>query len=285
MWKAALLIALLCTPLAAHPLDDNADRKAQLRVVRGGLELVVEFHYRNVMASYTEFSNKLDRNNDGTVIRAEVTQRFIDLAGELAFDTNLFVDGERVGVEPDYDRFEFRDLDNPDADITAGIATPSARIFYKFVFVASAAPLKPGKHEVQLYFSGTISGVYNPSEQLSAADADGKALAPEYDIALKAFRRMTFEVTVEPPPAPPQPPPKPAPEPAPEPNAPAPPLGNLPAWVVHLVGGALGLLGLLLLGVRVIRKRGSWVAPLVLLLASGAIIMGALMRAGGLHAA
>jgi hypothetical protein len=53
----------------------------------------------------------------------------------------------------------------------------------------------------------------------------------------------------------------------------------------HLLGDLLPLLLRARRRPGVIRKRGSWVAPLVLLLASGAIIMGALMRAGGLHAA
>ncbi len=273
-----LVSSIAAMPLCAHPLDDNADRKAQLRVLAGGgLELSVEFHYRNVVASYTEFSNKLDRNNDGTVTRAEVTQRFIDLAGEVGFDSNLFIDGERAALDPDYDRFEFRDLDNPDADIAAGIETPSARIFYRFVFVADA--LSPGPHTVQFYFTGTGNAVHTPSEQLKAVDESGQPFTPVYDVALKAFRRMTVEITVAQPPAPPDPPPEPPPAPPPESSAPEPPMGELPAWAVHLVGGVLGLIGMLLLAVRVIRKRGSWVVPILLLIAAVGIVLGVEMRA------
>jgi hypothetical protein len=277
-----IVSSIAAMPLCAHPLDDNADRKAQLRVLRdGGIELSVEFYYRNVIASYTEFSNKLDRNNDGTVIREEVTQRFIDLAGEIAFDIHLFVDGERAGVEPDYDRFEFRDLDNPDADIADGIATPSARIFYRLVFVAGAA-LNPGPHTVQFYFTGTGNTVHTPSEQLTGVGADGQPLTPTYDVALEAFQRMAVEVMVEPHPVKPDPPPQPQ-GPAPETRAPEPPVGELPTWAVHTVGGVLGLLGLLLLAARVVRKRGSWLAPILLLIAAAGIVLGALARAGGLE--
>jgi hypothetical protein len=48
------------------------------------------------------------------------------------------------------------------------------------------------------------------------------------------------------------------------------------------VGGLLGLIGMLLLGVRVTRKRGSWVVPILLLIAAAGVILGAQLRAGGL---
>lgn len=47
----------------AHPLDDEAELQASVHVVDDRtLELALEFRYRNVVASYTEFRNGLDRN-------------------------------------------------------------------------------------------------------------------------------------------------------------------------------------------------------------------------------
>ncbi len=264
----ALLGAVLgaAGSLAAHPLDDNADMQALVRVLESEIELQVEFRYRSTVASYTEFANGLDRNLDGTVTAGEVTQRFIELADEIAFGVGLSLDGELLVLQPDFSRFEFRDLEDPGADIAGGIQTPSARVFYRFVYRAPAVR-DAGRHSVEFFFSGPQTVVHTPHQQLKAVDAAGNTLPSQYDLALQAFPRMTaiFDDT-------------PAAQPQPA-RAETPQVGLYsrgPPWLALAGGGLLALLGLVLATVNLVRRRGGWLTPAVLLLAGAAVLFGAL---------
>jgi hypothetical protein len=192
----AMLACLLAVLAPAHPLDDGAELSCELRVVSDTrLELWLEFQYRSVLASYAEFANGLDANLDGVVTEQELRLRFVRLADELAFDLGLSVNGMVIALEPDFARFRFRDLDNPEANTEHGLPTSTARIGYEFVFTAElAAPEAAREMEAELFFRGTQTVVHTPREQLTAVDLrSGAARDPKHvgwDLANAAFPRL-----------------------------------------------------------------------------------------------
>lgn len=266
-----LIAALLATAAHAHPLDDEAELQSNLRVVDDRtLSLELEFRYRNVIASYTEFRNGLDRNQDGIVIRDEVKRRFVELADEVAMGLGVSLDDERLNLDPDFSRFEFKDLDNPMADLDAGIDTSIARIYYKLVYEWQAPqPLAPGTHRLELFFSSPQTVVHTPHEQLSAFGPDGSPLQAEYDLAHFAFPRLRAmfesrrlvlgEVAVSASRAPRG-------------------IGTLPGWAALVVGAMLAALGAVLLITRKPGSKGGLPTSLLLLIAGAAAILGAILE-------
>jgi hypothetical protein len=264
---------LFCTLVHAHPLDDEAELQANLRVVDDrALELELEFRYRNVVASYTEFRNGLDRNQDGIVTRDEVKRRFVELADEVGMGLGVSLNGERVSLDPDFSRFEFKDLDNPDADLDAGIDTSIARIYCKLVYEWRAPkPFQPGTHTLEFFFNSAQTVVHTPHEQLFAFGTDGSPLAAEYDLAHFAFPRLRasfegrrllqVEVTI------------------PAGRTPR-SLGTLPGWVTLIAGSMLAALGAVTLITHKPGNKGRALTGLLLLIAGGAAILGALAQLG-----
>jgi hypothetical protein len=277
--KFVLLLLLFAAALHAHPLDDKADMQAQVRIAsERELELTLEFCYRDVVAGYTEFRNGLDRDLNGTVTREEARRRFGELAPEVAFGIGLSLDGKALNLEPDFARFEFKDLDNPSA--TAEIDTSTARIMYRFVYTwIAAAPLAPGEHKIEFFFNGAQTVVHTPKQQLKAVDAQGNPLPTDYDLALHAFPRLTATFAIAQPHISPQPP-STADESF---NAPT-GYGEMPGWLTFAVGGAIAVMGLALLARRVMRRTGSGIMACALTLAGAAIVLGSLLKLAAFRA-
>jgi hypothetical protein len=269
--KFVLLLIVFAAALHAHPLDDKADMQAQVRVASDReLELTLEFRYRGVVASYTEFRNGLDRDLNGTVTREEARRRFVELAPEVAFGIGLSLDGAALNLEPDFTRFEFKDLDNPDAP--AEIDTSTARILYRFVYTwVAPAPPAPGEHKIEFFFNGAQTVVHTPKQQLKATDAQGNPLATEYDLALHAFPRLTATFSIN---APQQPTLRKPEDKSQEPSVPK--ERTLPSWVAVTVGASMTLAGLALAVRKLARGRGSLATAFLLILAGVAATCGAL---------
>ena len=270
------LAVLFAGLLQAHPLDDNAELNARVRVLDDTtFELVLEFRYKGVIASYTEFRNGLDRNLDGRVTQPEMKQRFVELADEIALGLNFAVDSNPVALEPDFKRFSLQHADDPDGKPWTELETATARIFYRLVYTAQAAT-GAGVHSLEFAFTSPQTVVHSPRDQLTAVGADGAPLPAEYDFAHEVFPRMRASFTVKDAPAMeplPQPPP---PEPVQAPTG----MGEVPAGVALGAGCGLALLGLALAGRRLVRKQGSLGPAGLLILAGGAVVMGALVRLG-----
>lgn len=211
------------------------------------------------------------------VTRDEVRRRFVELADEVSMGLGLSLNGERVNLDPDFSRFEFKDLDNPGADLDAGIDASVARIYYKLVYDWRAPqPLEPGRHALEFFFNSPQTVVHTPHEQLFALDAQGNALPAEYDLAHHAFPRLRADFRVE--------------EHVfvlddvavnPRPQSPR-GFGELPGWLTLALGAMLAALGAVLLIVKKPGQRRSTATGLLLLTAGAAAILGALVQIGAI---
>lgn len=302
MRLVALILAVLLAPVAfAHPLDDQAQMLSEVVIVDDStLELMLDFRYLTVLASYSEFSGTpdkpgLDANDDGSITRDELKRRFNLLVDEFAFSFGLSVDGEPVALDADFERFVFEDMENAGkVDLNAPYPIHSARIHYRFVFTwKSAKPLAPGDHRIEYYFSGYQTVVHTPSEQMIAFDArvePRKRLAnTSYDVAMEVFPKLIFnwqveqeaspvtEVVVEP-----------KPEPTPAAEKPKPEgIAELPAWLTLVAGAVMALIGIGTAARRAFLPaatgtpvRKTIVTTLLFVLAGCAIMLGALVRLG-----
>jgi hypothetical protein len=197
----------------------------------------------------------------------------------VAFGIGLSLDGKALNLEPDFTRFEFKDLDNPSA--AAEIDTSTARIMYRFVYTWIApAPLAPGEHKIEFFFNGGQTVVHTPRQQLKAVDAQGNPLPTDYDLALHAFPRLTANFTIS---QPPTGEPDTTPTEGQPPTA-APQGAQLPCWAVVAAGAAMALLGLGLGVRRLVYHKGNAVTAMLLALAGIAIVFGALERIGAIDA-
>lgn len=275
-----IVVAWFAGSLHAHPLDDNAELNARVRVVdETTFELVMEFRYKGVIASYTEFRNGLDRNLDGRVTQPEMKQRFVELADEIALGLNLALDGQPLLLEPDFKRFTLQHADDPDGKPSTELETATARIFYRLVFTAQAETA-PGEHLLEFAFSSPQTVVTSPRDQLLAFGSDGAPLPVTYDLAHQVFPRMRAAFTVK---AAAVARPQPEQPPAPPPDTPVPEgLGEIPGGLTLGAGTGLALLGVVLLGRRLLRKQGSLGPAALLVLAGVAVVLGALVRLGWL---
>lgn len=272
------LVLLFAGVLSAHPLDDNAELMARLRLAdECTYELTLEFRYKGVIASYTEFRNGLDRNLDGRVTRDEMKARFVELGDEVALGLNLALNGVRLQLAPQLERFALHNAEEPAGKPWNELETATANIFYRMVYIATADP-EVGEQTLAFSFTSPQTVVHTPREQLVALDASGNALAALYDIENGVFPRMSVRLTVRPPVAQPAPP---APElPAPDARAAPRDFGELPGWLVLGAGGGMGLLGLGLCARRLVRKQGSLLVSAMLMVAGLLAVLGALSRLG-----
>ncbi|MBK8208148.1 MAG: hypothetical protein IPK87_15330 [Planctomycetes bacterium] len=277
---SGVVVVVLAGLLQAHPLDDSAELNARVRVVDDTtFELVLEFRYKGVIASYTEFRNGLDRNLDGRVTQPEMKQRFVELADEIALGLNLALDGQPLPLEPDFKRFALQHADDPDGKPATELETATARIFYRFVYTAQAETA-PGDHVLEFAFSSPQTVVTSPRDQLFAVGSDGAPLPVTYDFAHQVFPRMRASFTVK---AAAVARPQPVQPPAPPPDEPGPEgLGEIPGGLTLGAGAGLALLGFFMLGRRLLRKQGSFGPASLLILAGTAVVLGALVRLGWL---
>lgn len=286
MLRLLFLCVLLGGTLAAHPLDDRAFMTSELSLLPGGsMELAVEFRYNDVLASYTEFGNGLDRNRDGCVTRGECNTRLLEVADLLAFSVQVRVDGSVVTLEPAMERAEFRDLNDATAtpDQPGGMPLSSTRIFYRLVFAGTVAPAPGQTRQGEYEFSGLQSVIERPTEQMAIVDARNSTrlkLEAAHGTGPTGFplARFSWRDAAAPAAAPSGPPQVAAPAPTtalpPAPTA-LPRLGGL------LFGLALALagLGMGIAGLRGTNGRaGSLLTAALLLLAGAAVLAGALLQ-------
>lgn len=275
-WLALLIFAPL---LHAHPLDDRAELMSEVRVVDDGhLELWMQFRYKDVIGSYTEFRAGLDVNGDGIVSPGERTVRFREQADEMALALVFTLDGKPLFMDPDFKRFALRDLERPSTDPDAGMETTSARIEYEFVFTWQGK-LTPGPHRVEYSFTGVRNNVANPAIQMTATDMRGtpRKLAGTYDLQAHAFPRLSFDFEVNAPAI--VTPPQTAEQPAPVKEAP-PPL-ELPQWLTLASGIVLLLAGVAVTGRSLWQKRRPG-SGLLFMAAGAAVTLAALVRLGAI---
>ncbi len=275
------LVLLMFAPLLhAHPLDDRADLMSEVRVVEDGLELWMQFRYKDVIGSYTEFRAGLDVDGDGTVTPNERNVRFRQQADEMALALVFTLDGKPLFMDPDFKRFALRDLERPNADPDAGMETTSARIEYEFVFTWQGK-LAPGLHRVEYSFTGVRNNVANAAIQMIAMDTRGtpRKLEGTYDLQAHAFPRLTFDFEVKSqavitptPPTTPDAPPAPVKE--------TPPL-ELPQWLTLASGVGLLLAGVAVTGRSLWQKRKPG-SGLLFMAAGAAITLAALVRLGAI---
>lgn len=271
-------LALLSGALSAHPLDDNAELMARLRIAdERTYELTLEFRYKGVIASYTEFRNGLDRNLDGRVTREEMKARFVELGDEIALGLNLALNGARLQLAPQLERFALHNSEEPAGKPWTELETATANIFYRMVYVAAADPTT-GEHTLAFTFTSPQTVMHTPREQLVALDASGNALHAQYDMENGVFPRMSVRLTVRPPAVQPVAPiPElPAPEARPAPRG----FGELPGWLVLGAGVGMGLLGLGLCVRRLVRGQGSMLVSGMSMVAGLLMVLGALARLG-----
>lgn len=272
------LVLLIFAPLLhAHPLDDRADLMSEVRVVEGGLELWMQFRYKDVIGSYTEFRAGLDVDGDGTVTAGERNVRFRQQADEMALALVFTLDGKPLFMDPDFKRFALRDLERPGADPDAGMETTSARIEYEFVFTWQGK-LAPGPHRIEYSFTGVRSNVANPAIQMIAMDMRGtpRKLEGSYDLQAHAFPRLTFDFELTAP-AVITPPTDPPPVPVKE----SPPPLELPQWLTLASGLVLLLAGVAVTGKSLWQKRKPG-SGLLFLAAGAAVTLAALVRLGAI---
>lgn len=264
-----ILISLLVAPVgvAAHPLDDRAQMDSYVLIAPGQrLEYVVNFRYVDAVASMSEFHNGLDANEDGYVNAGELHRRYLQLVDELmGFSIGFRFDGRRIDMQPDFDRFEFRDMNGRGTPSDQrGIEVSGVRIHYRFVFFwEPESPMPPGAYTVEYYFSGVQTVLHTPEEQMVALDGrerpQKRITDVRYDTAMEVFPKLIFDWRV---PEPPQPtdenPPTTveppandsAPTPAePPPEAPRTPQG-LAAWLTFAAGLIMMLFGIGVAGRR-----------------------------------
>lgn len=300
--KALLAICLFAAAAHAHPLDDRADMNSEIvLLVGGGIELSIEFRYKDVRASYAEFAAGLDRNGDGQITRTELDLRFVELVDPMLLAMTMNIDGKPAAMQADPDRFELADMNNPGVKLGAeAMPTNSWRIHYRFVFDCTpASKLGPGEHKLEFFFNGTQSVVHTPEKQMLPFDARGGRKPIEnarWDQATGGFPRVTFTWVIEGEAETPSPvnEPRPSNEPSTanmstDPTAALPPpeptgprgFGEVPAWLTFTSGLALVLYGLISGARRLASKpRGKLGTAAMLLVCGGAIMLGALMRLG-----
>lgn len=297
---ALLLLAVFAPCLAAHPLDDQAQMLSEVVIVDNrSLELVLDFRYLSVLASYSEFSGTadkpgLDADGNGEVTREELKRRFNLLVDEFAFSFGISVDGQPVALKAEFDRFRFRDMENS-GEVTFDTPYPihSTRIHYRFVFTwTGPQTLAPGAHRVEYYFSGYQTVVHTPSEQMIAFDArvqPRKRLTnTSYDVAMEVFPKLIFNWNVEGKQSPETPVVvEPKPEPPPIEEAPRPEgIAELPAWLTLVAGVVMALVGLGSAARRAFlptegkRTFKPFLTALLFVFAGAAIVLGALVRLG-----
>lgn len=202
---AAILAILLCAGvLAAHPFDDRCDMVAQVVLKKGAdnserMELLVQYRYESLYASYNEAFLYLDADRDGRISRAELDARFQVLASDLIAAVHLAVRDEQATLEPLLSEFAFVNLDDPDADVDkpGGMPTGTLRIGYSFCFdVQLPTELGPGKHPVQFYMASERVSIADPGQQLQAWDDRGperRAITTvNWDRTPDKFHRLKF---------------------------------------------------------------------------------------------
>jgi len=299
----AFILAVLLAPLAAaHPLDDNAQLASEVVIVSDQrIEYVLDFRYVSVLASYTEVSGGitgqgLDANGDGRVTSAELKQRYNLLIDRLIFAVTFKVDGQPVNFEPDFERFLFADLNQPGValDLAGGQPLDTLRIHYRFVFWwQPQRPLAPGPHRLEYIFSGELSVLHTPEQQMIAFDARVQPRQRLADVSFDQdglpFPRLSFQWVVNPPKLEVQPvdtAPRITPPPGREPldDAATPEgLAELPAWLTFTAG-----LCMLLFGIGAAARRAflpskdgrKLLGALLVAVAGAAIMLGALVRVG-----
>ena len=305
------MLAILLAPVAlAHPLDDRAQMASEVVIDSDyRLEYVIDFRYVSVLASYSEFSGGgmgrgLDADDDGFVSHAELKRRYNDLVDQLTMAFGIEVDGRMITLEPDFDRFQFENMDAPGAiDLAEPVPIDSFRIHYRFVFYWNAPrPLEAGSHEVTYFFNQQQSVIHTPSEQMIAFDARStprvRIADVTYDDGMGAIPRLVFHWTVDKPPRPEEvptvvtPPPiniEPIDHPDDQPvtELPSPTgMGELPAWVALFVGVGLALGGIIkcvlaIVGRGAVGSRNrEFLMACLFVLAGVAVLLGAVVRIG-----
>ena len=202
---AIVLVALFANTLAAHPFDDRCDMVTQLILERDAanktesIALQVQYRYETPYASYNEAYLALDANRDQKVTRDELEARYKQLATDLVATVYLAVRGEKVEVSPNYSKFAFANLDDPDASVDGpkGMSVVNLRIGYFFSFdVHLKTELGPGDYAVELYLANTRVMVTDPGQQMQAWDDRGperKAVTTvSYDRTPDRFDRLNF---------------------------------------------------------------------------------------------
>lgn len=290
-----LLVVLIARGLAAHPLDDKADMLCEITLLDSAkFEIAVEFRYKDAWASYAEFANLLDRNNDGAVTRAELQMRFDELADQMVLALTVRIDGKVTPLAADTARFEFRGLDNQGNSVDTGNGMPvqSSRIFYRFVFGGGVDGLVPGDHQVEFVLGGAQTVVHTPALQMLPFDGRGVRTRIEtaiWDTMFGGLPRVKFLWHVA----------AATDKKAPAENTAATPdtstangateptiprgLGEVPAWLTLMSGVVVALCGLAIFCRKLLAKtRTSVAGPLWLIFAGTAIVLGALIRLGAI---
>ncbi|MCB9896024.1 MAG: hypothetical protein H6839_16440 [Planctomycetes bacterium] len=202
---AIVLVALFANALAAHPFDDRCDMVTQLILERDAakktesIALQVQYRYETPYASYNEAYLSLDANRDQRVTRDELEARYKQLATDLVATVYLAVRGEKVEVSPNYEKFAFANLDDPDATVDGpkGMSVVNLRIGYFFSFdVNLKTELGAGDYQVEFYLANKRVMVTDPGQQLQAWDDRGperKAVTTvSYDRTPDRFDRLNF---------------------------------------------------------------------------------------------
>ncbi|MBZ0138118.1 MAG: hypothetical protein K8I27_17310 [Planctomycetes bacterium] len=300
------LLAFAFVPfLSAHPLDDQAQLLSEVVIIDDQrLELVLDFRYVSVMASFSEYSGTLDKpgldgNGDGEVSHEELKRRFNLLVDDMAFSFGINVDGQPVQLQADFERFVFKNMESTaPVDFSTPYPIHSARIHYRFVFAWTApTPLAPGDHRVEYFFSGYQTVVHTPGEQMIAFDARTtprrRLSDTSYDVAMEVFPKLIFNWDVK------------GPEssvtdivvqstaqaaPAQAPSGPA-GIGELPGWLTFVAGLCMALTGLgtgarraFLPGKGGASGARALLTSMLLLVAGSAIALGALVLMGYIDA-
>lgn len=298
-WIACILCLLVCLLVApsalAHPLDDQAQMASEIAVQPGQrLKFTIDFRYLSAIASMTEFANGLDADMDGTVTPTELENRYEDLVNRLFMDIGFALNGERIYFEPDFDSFEFNDLNNtPRPPGVGGIPTADVRIHYRFVFWwAPDEELPPGEYTVEYRFSGTNSVLHTPEQQMVAIDdrknPRERITDVRYEITMGVYPRLVFPWRIFEPaqPSPDTPGIEPAP---PEPPVSADPPGalrELPAWLTFTAGLMLALYGIGTAARRAFTPpkgkspRVGFAGAMLFVLVGAAVMLAALVRLG-----
>ena len=202
---AICLIVLCANAVAAHPFDDRCDMVCQVVLERDAktnvesLSLRVQYRYETPYASYNEAYLSLDANRDQKVTRDELEARYKQLASDLMATIVLTVRDEPASIEPNYQHFDFANLDDPDASVDAGggMSVVNLRIGYFFDFeVKFKTSFGPGQHPVQFYQASRRVTITDPDQQLQAWDdrkPERKAVTSvRYDTTPDKFDRLNF---------------------------------------------------------------------------------------------
>jgi hypothetical protein len=256
--KYALLLLLFAPAVLAHPLDDRAQMASEVVIISDQrLEYVLHFRYLDATASFTEITGRLDADDDGFVTPAELKRRLNALVDDLVFPVTIRVDGERISLTPEFDRFVFQDLNRPGIDPKAGVPTDNLRIHYRFVFSWDAPqPLAPRDHTVEYSFNGGMAVISDITEQMVAFDAreNARHRINEVRHSSVGIPTMSFVWNVPPTatePLPNEPEPQPAPHGTVTVTEEPPAAPNIPAWLTLFAGVGLAMAG----GAALARRR------------------------------